>query len=154
MKYVKFFLVVLLAIGVGLFVYWQGEKLQLEKNIQSSKETVSNLQDSIQALKNDVASLQDSVKNILAKHPDLEVQMRLNHLDEEVNLYRDDVRHSVNEYHDKMDHKLNYISILMAALGIFAAIFGLIYPYYENKKLEKKIDEVKAQVKKADEITE
>ena len=153
MKYVKFFLIALLAICVGLFVYWTVEQLQQVKTFLSSKETVSNLQDSIQALKNDVASLQDSVKNILAKNPDIDVQMRLNHLDEEVNLYRDDVRHSVNEYHNKMDIKLNIISILMAALGIFAALFGLIYPYIENKKLEKKIDEVRIQVDKADKIT-
>ena len=112
MKYVKFFLIALLAICVGLFVYWTVEQLQQVKTFLSSKETVSNLQDSIQALKNDVASLQDSVKNILAKNPDIDVQMRLNHLDEEVNLYRDDVRHSVNEYHNKMDIKLNIISIL------------------------------------------
>ena len=135
MKYVKYFLVALLAICVGLFVYWQREQLQQVKNIQSSKETVSKLQDSIQALKNDVASLQDSVKNILAKNPDLDVQMRLNHLEKEVEKYRWDFGQTVNDYNDKMSHWLAFLTIILAVVAIGG-------PYLSNKWSEKNIEKL------------
>lgn len=124
----------LMIVCIVLFFVWKDEIFQKVETLQSSQIAVCDLQDSIQALKNDVASLQDSVKNILAKNPDLDLQMKMNDIKEEVKIYRDDFRHSVNEYHDKMDEKLN---ILTSIIGLIGVVFGAIIPYIFNRESAK-----------------
>ncbi len=136
------FFAVLFICCFGIYGHWKGEQLQHKETLQSSQTAVSKLQDSIQALQNSVASLQDSVKNMLAKNPDLDVQMRLNHLEDEVKISREDVRNSISDYNDKMDHWLNKMSFLLTIMGLLAALFGFVVPYLERKDLADKIEDI------------
>ena len=123
-----------------------------EETPQSPQETVCEIQDSIRALQNSVASLQDSVKNILAKNPDIDVQMRLNHLEDELKITRDDVRHSVNDYNDKMSNYLSKLSILLSIMGVLAALFGFVVPFLERRDLADKIEDINKKLADAQDI--
>ena len=142
MKYSYLFFPTLLFLIIGLYgaIFYEPVK---EITPQSPQLTISDIQDSISALQKNVAALQDSVKNMLAKNPNLDLQMHVNNLEDELKITREDVRHSINDYNDKMSNYLSYLFILLIAICLLFAIFCYVVPFSENKKLEEKIEETR-----------